>query len=197
MKTYTPAWMPVHSGGQFLFADGLQSNKLNIDDIAHSLSNQCRYNGHTKAFYSVAEHSVRVAEVLEYMHPLTDTETWMLAGLLHDAAEAYIGDIISPIKCRYFDSTVEHEIEELIAKQFDVPLDMLQSADVKMADTQLLVTEMRDLFSEEVAKKLTVNATPLRSPIQPWAPEIAKVAFLSLFQRLTHERMTKRNLQSP
>ena len=60
-------------------------------DIAHALSMQCRFNGHVRDFYSVAEHCVRVANLLPT--PLR------IHGLLHDAAEAYVGDVVTPVKC--------------------------------------------------------------------------------------------------
>ena len=63
-----------------------------IEDIAHGLSNCCRYAGQCEPFYSVAEHSVRMAEHLSYNKPA------MLLALLHDAAEAYLGDMTTTVK---------------------------------------------------------------------------------------------------
>src|SRR6266496_1501995 len=63
---------------------------IQIEDIAHALSNQCRFSGHCKQFYSVAEHSCRVSDLCSYEH--------QLGGLLHDGTEAYLSDIARPIK---------------------------------------------------------------------------------------------------
>lgn len=63
---------------------------VRIEDIANSLSKLCRYTGHSNAFYSVAEHSIRVSEMVPEQHSLR--------GLLHDATEAYVGDMSFPLK---------------------------------------------------------------------------------------------------
>jgi hypothetical protein len=67
-----------------------------IEDIAHALSRICRYGGHCKDFYSVAEHSLLVEKVIQ--DEICDCKPVNMAGLLHDAAEAYLGDMISPLK---------------------------------------------------------------------------------------------------
>jgi hypothetical protein len=82
-------WIQTFSGVEFYPFDPLPSEIL-IEDIAHALSMQCRYAGHVRRFYSVAEHCVRVAELL----PIEDR----LWGLLHDASEAYLVDLPRPIK---------------------------------------------------------------------------------------------------
>lgn len=65
-------------------------DQIELKDIAHSLSNICRFNGHCKEFYSVAQHSVVVASISPYEHKL--------AALMHDASEAYLCDLPTPIK---------------------------------------------------------------------------------------------------
>lgn len=75
----------------------IRTTDVCIEDIAHSLSLQCRFNGHCKRFYSVAEHCINVAE---YLQERFNTGSLSLCGLLHDAAETYIGDVVRPIKRR-------------------------------------------------------------------------------------------------
>lgn len=81
--------------GKPLDLENLQPDDIDINEIAHSLSMQCRYNGMIPEFYSVAQHCVIVANMIFYS---TKRKDLALCGLLHDAAEAYIGDIISPVK---------------------------------------------------------------------------------------------------
>ena len=81
-------YMQLYS--RLFWPHNIKQNDISILDIAHSLSQQCRYTGHTKKFYSVAEHSLIVSDYLP--HP------FKLWGLMHDAAEAYMCDLASPIK---------------------------------------------------------------------------------------------------
>src|ERR1700683_336889 len=83
------AWIVTFSGRRFYVLDPRPSD-VRIEDIAHSLSLQCRFNGHVKNFYSVAQHSVLVSERCDPADALY--------GLLHDASEAYIGDMSAPLK---------------------------------------------------------------------------------------------------
>jgi 5'-deoxynucleotidase YfbR-like HD superfamily hydrolase len=80
-------WIQVSYGGKFHYLNP-EPEEIYIEDIAHALSLNCRFNGHTERFYSVAQHSCMVAKhVMEY----SQNPIWGLAALLHDAAEAYIG----------------------------------------------------------------------------------------------------------
>lgn len=96
-------------------------DQIMLDDIIHSLALQCRFNGHSYYMYSVARHSIYVAELLEREK---EDSTAQLCGLLHDAAEAYFGDIIAPIKNRpemaFFRDAEEHLLS-LIAQKMDLP----------------------------------------------------------------------------
>jgi 5'-deoxynucleotidase YfbR-like HD superfamily hydrolase len=108
-----------------------------IDDIAHSLANLCRFGGHCRQFYSVAQHSVLVSRLV----PLH----LAFVGLMHDATEAYVGDMVRPLKYslpQFLE--IEDAIWRLIARRFDLPLHL--PAEVKEADDIALVTERRDLI---------------------------------------------------
>ena len=91
-----------------------EHDMFNLEDIATSLSHICRYNGHVPHFYSVAEHCVKVAHWIE-KH--TFDYDIILTGLLHDAAEAYVGDMVRPLK-RHEEYGRKHQAtENAIAKK--------------------------------------------------------------------------------
>jgi len=92
-----------------------------IEDIAHGLAYQCRFNGQTREFYSVAQHSLMVMQLVP--PPLR------LAALLHDAAEAYLGDMVKPLKNLFPEfSAIESRVMQIIGQRFDVDLDHLDPA---------------------------------------------------------------------
>lgn len=130
-------WIQLHTGGKFYPLDP-QPNEINVSDIAHALSQICRYGGHTKRFYSVAEHSVHVSRLVP--------ANLAMAGLLHDAAEG-LGccDLPRPIK-RYLPDyrVIEDRIMEAVARRFGFtwPLDLA----IKEVDTRIIANERQDLF---------------------------------------------------
>lgn len=96
-------------------------DQIAIEDIVHSLSLQCRFNGHTNYMYSVARHCIYVADHLERQGASPIAQ---LCGLMHDAAEAYMCDIPTPIKIRpemAFYREAEDKLLELIATKFSLP----------------------------------------------------------------------------
>jgi len=119
---------------------------VDIVDIFHSISNLCRYTGHSSTFYSVAEHSVFVSQKVP--------NRFALLGLLHDAAEAYIGDLSTPLKYglpddfRRFIHDVEYRILGIIFEKYGIDWDGEFPTDVKEADTRMLITEKRDLHHD-------------------------------------------------
>ena len=127
-------WIETASGLKYHFLDP-QPDEIDIQDIAFALSNKSRFSGHTQ-FFSVAEHSVCVA----YRLPAH----LRLAGLLHDAAEAYLGDIPSPLKAVLPDyKKLEKLNEQAIEKKFNVTLSNEQ---IKRADRNALFTEAHFLI---------------------------------------------------
>ena len=171
----------TYSGFLFDIANPSPS-EICIQDIAHALSNTARFNGHTPEFYSVAQHSVLVCERL-------DNSEWRLAALLHDAAEAYIGDITSPLKSMLKEIQVIEA--RLLATIFERYLPKWQSevlsfdrlttiglhAEIKEADKILLHTEQRDFFHRAPKDgELTLD-----SQIVPMSPKDAERYFLEKF----------------
>src|ERR1035437_8189217 len=124
---------------------------IRIEDIAHALSNQCRFGGHAREFYSVAEHSVRVSQ-----HCPPEDALW---GLLHDASEAYLCDVPAPLKeLPAFEAyrAAERSLQGTIATRFGLAPEQPES--VGDADRTILRVEIRDLLT-------SINASqPKRAP---------------------------------
>jgi len=198
------------TGGHFNYEDPVASD-INIEDIAHSLANQCRFNGHTKVFYSVAEHSVLCYHYLNELKNEHDDKVKISAktlmfALMHDAAEAVISDIPKPFKMRLPD------FDKLEDKYLEAILDCLE-LDLEDADRALVTQADRYMVMKE-AKELLMPATRFRyiwGPwiskyqslykemmgnedtnddifISAWSPEEAKAQFLSIFNDLRWQR---------
>lgn len=172
------SWILTFTGKRFdlLHPD---PNAVDIRDIAHALAHTCRFAGHTQRFYSVAQHSVLVSETVPFEHAL--------AGLMHDAAEAYIHDITSPLKQHLSNyHAIEDGIWFAIRKRFG--LSALHPSEVKQADLCLLATEKRDLLAKHPDPwPILENVEPLLPIIKPWTPEWAETIFLARFNWLTKE----------
>lgn len=153
--------------------------EIDIEDIARSLSQQCRFLGHTEAIYSVAQHSVLVSEIV----PCEDA----LWGLLHDASEAYLGDLPSPIKREpemSFYRVVEGRLMLAVCHKFGLPAEMPQS--VMAADKIILATEFRDVTTVDDLDWIIRECghAPLDRRITPWPPVVAEDRFLARFREL-------------
>ena len=145
-------------------------DRIDIEDIAHGLAFQCRFNGQTTRFYSVAQHSLMVAALV--------SPRLRLPALLHDAAEAYLGDMVKPLKRLFPEfSRLEIGVLDLIGQRFSVNL-RSQPA-IEKADLVALATEKRDLMphSTETWTSLA-GISPLPELIDPWSPEEAKQRFM-------------------
>lgn len=159
---------------------------IDIQDIAHALSHQCRFSGHTKTFYSVAEHSWRVATLLEEQG---FSKGEQLAGLLHDASEAYLVDLPSPLKDHPALGDAYKAAEELlmheVARRFDLPSGFERWALVKQADGMLLSTEARDLMAHLPEYwEGRLQYAPMSERIKPYSSAMAKQFFLTSFEEL-------------
>lgn len=160
-----------------------QQSTIFIEDIAHALSNQCRFSGHTTEFYSVAEHSIRVMTLLADWGEDEDVQLW---GLMHDASEAYLVDLPTPLKAHptigagY--STAEKALMRAICARFSLPERMPEA--VKVADAVMLATEARDLMPHKPEHWRGLVVKPDENVVVPYGPTTSKQIFLAEFRRL-------------
>ncbi len=151
-----------------------------IEDVAHALSMLCRFNGHVREFYSVAQHSLMVSCALP-----PGLHLW---GLLHDASEAYIADLARPVK-HSREMRVYRDLEQVImmciADKFDLPWPM--PVEVKDVDSRACATEARDLMSP-LLPGWELKAEPLNyHKVMPLAPGEAEQTFLARWRFITCE----------
>ena len=155
---------------------------ISIIDIAHALSNLCRYNGHCKKFYSVAEHSVLVSR------SLPNNQKLKLWGLLHDAAEAYLGDIPKPVKHQLPDFIIkENKFLESVAERYKLPIGIPK--EVQEADLRILVNEKEDVMESIHIWPLIDVIDPLPNiKIKCLSPKKAKKLFLDTYIKIVKEK---------
>jgi 5'-deoxynucleotidase YfbR-like HD superfamily hydrolase len=169
------SWIVTNTGKR-VDLNNVQLNQICIEDIAVSLSKQCRFNGHCNGFYSVAQHSVLVSEIVS-------TE-FKFEALMHDATEAYIGDMVSPLKGLIPDfQRYEDYLWQVIATKFG--LNPRLSADTKQADMIMLATEKRDLMPHHPDPWPALEGiTPINHCITAWGSKISYDRFMEAFNQL-------------
>lgn len=172
-------FIETYTGKKFYFTDP-EPDMIDIRDIAHSLSLQCRFMGHVETFYSVAEHSVAVSCIV-------DKENALVA-LLHDAAEAYLSDIPRPIKKllpQYME--LEEQVSQAIYSKFFLNVSHESWSDIKDADNTQLKTEAKYLLSSQGKDWIGDYPTKGRKGKVPncLAPIHAEALFLRSFEEIT------------
>ena len=176
-------WMQTFTGHQFWPLDP-RPEDVDILDVAHALSMLCRYNGHCRRFYSVAEHSVYVARQISFYTP--DLARHALWGLLHDASEAYLADIVRPVKrsitgYREAEDAVMHVICDRFGLAHEMP------AVVRATDEDILVNEMEQIMAPPPIPWKLHGKRIEGLEIVGWAPVEAEKRFLEMFRSLTSE----------
>lgn len=141
-------WIQTYTGRK-VYPLRMTAADIDLRDIAHALALKCRFTGHCERFYSVAQHSVMVSQ---HVSP-----GWRAAALLHDAAEAYLPDVASPLKrSLLFVTTVEEpmlffkEVERTVlnavCEKFGIEPETNWPAEIKQYDARMLATEKLDLM---------------------------------------------------
>ncbi len=170
------SWIQTYSGLQFWPLDA-RPKEVEIEDIAHSLAMLCRFNGHMERFYSVAEHSVYVSRLVG-----RENRLW---GLLHDAPEAYLSDIPSPVKAHISGfKEIENNLMQVICSRFN--LDPVMPQEIKHADMVLLASEKKALMKREPAPWMDLPEPSDAITIAALPPDAAKDLFLKRFDEINN-----------
>lgn len=165
--------METYTGKLFNYGNPTK-DMLDLVDIAHALAHTCRYGGHTKFHYSVAQHSVLVSMIACSEGMDINHQRW---GLLHDASEAYLGDVprslkILPAMLGY--RTMEHDLMTLVSQRYG--LKGMEPAAIKRIDTQILGDEQKALYDTKSDWELPYP--PYGVTIAEKSPEEAREAFM-------------------
>jgi 5'-nucleotidase len=162
-------------------------DQIDLDDIAQALSNQCRFGGHCRVFYSVAQHSCLAADLIAADVAAVADRLW---ALLHDAPEAYLVDLPHPLKHRSPLGDVYREAESLlqaaICRRFRLPLEPPRS--LKAIDRALLATERKTLAQVAWHWPELEGAQPLDIEIEPWLPQRAAEEFRGRYAAFERDR---------
>lgn len=170
-------WFVLRSGNKFFPIDP-RPTEIDIQDIAFSLSNICRFGGHVE-FYSVAEHCCHIYDAAP--------DHLKMLGLLHDATEAYLGDMVRPLKQQMAQyRVVEDNLWKVIADRFSLP--HFTDA-IKELDNRALLAERNHLMEEGPNTRKWYwdhqGLKPLDCKIRNWSPRLARAQFMKRYHELT------------
>lgn len=166
----------LSNGGIFDF-NSLQ-NCVRIEDIAAGLSRACRYGGQLPKgiFYSVAEHSVLCVE--EAIKNRVTCKDFLLCLLLHDASEAYCGDVVKPLKnmiCKEY-SVIEDHVQGMIGHFFHIDFNDYHIR-YKYYDNQIYLAEVREIYGEDVKSDFSPD-------FKFWNFDVAETNFLKTYIKI-------------
>lgn len=167
-------WIQAYGGRPFYLLDP-RPEDVDIGDIAHALSLLCRYTGHVREFYSVAQHCVYVSHECDPNHALD--------GLLHDAAEAYVADMSTPLKevlPEY--RRIEARVHAAIAERFGIA--KVPPECVRRADRAVLFAEVPVLMEPSWQPWAYTGLAAPGLVVEPWSPREAKARFMERWAQL-------------
>lgn len=181
-----------------LLDDYIDPNLIKIDQIANALSKKCRFNGQIADFYSVAEHCVHVAEFARdnAFSTLSATMTMTqirpiaalrgLAGLLHDASEAYMSDFVTPLKVLFPEYIkLEEKLQRIIFEKYDVPLNLLDEIHANI-DYYASYIEMRQMGTHDWTKSIQIPQE-YYFEVRNWMPDEARREYMQCYTSLYHQ----------
>ncbi len=182
-------WIQTYSGIR-VFPLEPDLDTILLPDIAHSLAYQCRFGGHIRNYYSVAQHSILVSKLAEkFKEPVLIC----LAGLLHDATETYLIDLPRPVKMQIPEyKEIEGHLILTISKRFELDLELFEK--VKKYDDVALTIEAEKLLApllpewktSGVQKMDSYNSFELLE--ETYNPEKAEKEFINRFNLLWARR---------
>lgn len=178
------SWIQTYSGQAFWFES--PNSSISPLDIATALSRLARFNGHTTEFYSVAQHSVLVSLCVKDLGGTLEEQLW---GLLHDAAEAYLGDLSSPLKhlpCMSGFRELEDRVMGQIVERFRL-FPSAQPEVVSKADRMMLAAEKQQLMTPCVLD-WGIEEDPSPNRIIPLAMGAARHGFMDRLSSLLIQR---------
>lgn len=171
-------WFCTFTGKQYFLLDP-HPDDICIEDIAHALSLLCRFGCHIRTFYSVAQHSVFCAGMaFRSGGPLLQ-----MHALLHDASEAFLGDLVRPLKQQmpvYKDA--EDKTQKVIYQALGLPLPTAAEHElIKRFDNTALLTERNNFLNYQDTSEWDVPGQSIDVKIRPWSPKLAEKRFLKRF----------------
>jgi len=183
LKLNKDIWVKMYPSGKKFYLLRATPDDIDIVDVAHSLANQCRFDGRIKQFYSVAQHSVLASMMM------TGLPIHRLAALLHDGPEAYTGDLSRPMKMigpNPAFNAVNDYITDLFRRRFGLPDESEYKKDLDIVDMSLLKTEDKYLGVPGEGNIIGCedHAAYGFLEICPWTPARSKAMFMQTFYEL-------------
>lgn len=171
--------------GKLLDLNDIKPDELDLFEIANAIANQGRYNGQTKMYYSVAEHCVNLTRYAKRQGLSIDLQK---ALLMHDASEAYCGDIVYHLKAELpFFKKIENKILSSVYVKFGIDNSAPIMAEVHRLDRAICKDEMSQLLGAVDPVSLDMGLSPLGIKVKGWSPQEARETFLREAKRLKVE----------